>query len=105
MQESVRSSGTPRSMPRRITSDLSISENGASICRSCASPIASAPESAARNPGVASGNGKGQIFVKGQVIKTVPEADIVATLIEEANRIADEMGPSAPVGTAQVVTS
>ena len=28
--------------------------------------------------GVASGNGKGQIFVKGQVIKTVPEAEIVA---------------------------
>ncbi len=55
--------------------------------------------------GVASGNGKGQIFVKGQVIKTVPEADIVATLIEEANRIAAEMGPDAPLGTAQVVTS
>ncbi|MBD8022075.1 flavodoxin-dependent (E)-4-hydroxy-3-methylbut-2-enyl-diphosphate synthase [Microbacterium gallinarum] len=55
--------------------------------------------------GVASGNGKGQIFVKGQVIKTVPEADIVATLIEEANRIAHEMGPNAPLGTAQVVTS
>ncbi len=54
--------------------------------------------------GVASGNGKGQIFVKGEVIKTVPEADIVATLIEEANRIAAEMGPAAPVGTAQVVT-
>ncbi|MGK3953592.1 flavodoxin-dependent (E)-4-hydroxy-3-methylbut-2-enyl-diphosphate synthase [Microbacterium sp. I2] len=55
--------------------------------------------------GVASGNGKGQIFVKGQVIKTVPESEIVATLIEEANRIADEMGPEASVGTAQVVTS
>jgi (E)-4-hydroxy-3-methylbut-2-enyl-diphosphate synthase len=55
--------------------------------------------------GVASGNGKGQIFVKGQVIKTVPEADIVATLIEEANRLAAEMGPDAAVGTAQVVTS
>lgn len=53
--------------------------------------------------GVASGNGKGQIFVKGEVIKTVPEADIVATLIEEANRIAAEMGPDAPLGTAQVV--
>ena len=39
--------------------------------------------------GVASGNGKGQIFVKGQVIKTVPEAKIVETLIEEAMRIAD----------------
>ncbi len=42
--------------------------------------------------GVASGNGKGQIFVKGEVIKTVPEAQIVETLIEEALRIADEMG-------------
>lgn len=42
--------------------------------------------------GVASGNGKGQIFVKGQVIKTVPEAQIVETLIEEAMRIADDMG-------------
>ena len=41
--------------------------------------------------GVASGNGKGQIFVKGEVIKTVPEEDIVQTLIEEANRIAREM--------------
>jgi (E)-4-hydroxy-3-methylbut-2-enyl-diphosphate synthase len=42
--------------------------------------------------GVASGNGKGQIFVKGEVIKTVPESEIVATLIAEANRLADEMG-------------
>ena len=42
--------------------------------------------------GVASGNGKGQIFVKGEVIKTVPEDQIVQTLIEEANRIAAEMG-------------
>jgi (E)-4-hydroxy-3-methylbut-2-enyl-diphosphate synthase len=41
--------------------------------------------------GVASGNGKGQIFVKGEVVKTVPEADIVATLIEEANKIAAAM--------------
>ncbi len=42
--------------------------------------------------GVASGNGKGQIFVKGEVIKTVPESQIVETLIEEAMRIAEEMG-------------
>jgi (E)-4-hydroxy-3-methylbut-2-enyl-diphosphate synthase len=54
--------------------------------------------------GVASGNGKGQIFVKGEVIKTVPEADIVATLIEEANRLAATMDP-ATLGTAQVVVS
>jgi (E)-4-hydroxy-3-methylbut-2-enyl-diphosphate synthase len=43
--------------------------------------------------GVASGNGKGQIFVKGEVIKTVPEKDIVETLIEEAMRIAETMEP------------
>ncbi|WP_136609900.1 flavodoxin-dependent (E)-4-hydroxy-3-methylbut-2-enyl-diphosphate synthase [Sinomonas albida] len=42
--------------------------------------------------GVASGNGKGQIFVKGEVIKTVSESEIVETLIEEAMKIAEEMG-------------
>lgn len=42
--------------------------------------------------GCASGNGKGQIFVKGNVIKTVPEQEIVPALIEEAQRIADEQG-------------
>jgi (E)-4-hydroxy-3-methylbut-2-enyl-diphosphate synthase len=42
--------------------------------------------------GVASGNGKGQIFVRGKVIKTVPEAQIVETLIEEALRLANETG-------------
>ncbi|MEU6658008.1 flavodoxin-dependent (E)-4-hydroxy-3-methylbut-2-enyl-diphosphate synthase [Streptomyces sp. NPDC046821] len=41
--------------------------------------------------GVASGNGKGQIFVKGEVIKTVPESKIVETLIEEAMKIAGQM--------------
>ncbi|MDY6050156.1 MAG: flavodoxin-dependent (E)-4-hydroxy-3-methylbut-2-enyl-diphosphate synthase [Corynebacterium sp.] len=39
--------------------------------------------------GVASGNGKGQIFIKGEVVKTVPEEEIVATLIEEAHKLAD----------------
>src|SRR3954453_16375210 len=41
--------------------------------------------------GVASGNGKGQIFVRGEVIKTVPESQIVETLIEEAMRLAEQM--------------
>lgn len=53
--------------------------------------------------GVASGNGKGQIFVRGEVIKTVPESEIVQTLIEEANRLAAEM-PDAPQGSPEVVT-
>jgi (E)-4-hydroxy-3-methylbut-2-enyl-diphosphate synthase len=46
--------------------------------------------------GVASGNGKGQIFVKGEVIKTVPEAQIVETLIEEAMRLAEGMEAGEP---------
>src|SRR5689334_15644871 len=56
--------------------------------------------------GVASGNGKGQIFVKGEVIKTVPEAQIVETFIEEALRIAEESGETGDGTTvgAPVVT-
>jgi (E)-4-hydroxy-3-methylbut-2-enyl-diphosphate synthase len=54
--------------------------------------------------GVASGNGKGQIFVKGEVIKTVPESQIVETLIEEAMRIADAMGGGA-AGAPNVTVS
>jgi (E)-4-hydroxy-3-methylbut-2-enyl-diphosphate synthase len=46
--------------------------------------------------GVASGNGKGQIFVRGEVIKTVPESQIVESLVEEALRLADEMGVELP---------
>jgi len=46
--------------------------------------------------GVASGNGKGQIFVKGKVIKTVSEDQIVETLITEAIRLAEEMGAELP---------
>jgi (E)-4-hydroxy-3-methylbut-2-enyl-diphosphate synthase len=54
--------------------------------------------------GVASGNGKGQIFVKGEVIKTVPESEIVATLIEEAGRLAADM-PASETGSPQVITA
>lgn len=52
--------------------------------------------------GVASGNGKGQIFVRGEVIKTVPEAQIVETLIEEAMKLAESMGDAegTPIVTA-----
>ncbi|MFJ8463651.1 flavodoxin-dependent (E)-4-hydroxy-3-methylbut-2-enyl-diphosphate synthase [Streptomyces swartbergensis] len=54
--------------------------------------------------GVASGNGKGQIFVKGEVVKTVPESKIVETLIEEAMKLAEQMeqdgvGPGEPAVT------
>lgn len=42
--------------------------------------------------GVASGNGKGQIFIKGKVVETVPEDQIVETLIRHANILAEELG-------------
>jgi (E)-4-hydroxy-3-methylbut-2-enyl-diphosphate synthase len=58
--------------------------------------------------GVASGNGKGQIFVRGEVIKTVPEQMIVETLIEEAMKIASQMdtesGQDASASGSPVVT-
>jgi (E)-4-hydroxy-3-methylbut-2-enyl-diphosphate synthase len=54
--------------------------------------------------GVASGNGKGQIFVKGEVIKTVPESQIVETLIEEAMKIAEQQ-ENAGTGTPEVTVS
>jgi (E)-4-hydroxy-3-methylbut-2-enyl-diphosphate synthase len=40
--------------------------------------------------GVAAGNGKGQIFVRGKIVATVPEARIVETLIEAAMGLAEE---------------
>jgi (E)-4-hydroxy-3-methylbut-2-enyl-diphosphate synthase len=55
--------------------------------------------------GVASGNGKGQIFVRGEVIKTVPEAQIVETLIEEALRLSAEMGDGPDAGSPTVAVS
>jgi (E)-4-hydroxy-3-methylbut-2-enyl-diphosphate synthase len=53
--------------------------------------------------GVASGNGKGQIFVKGVVIKTVSESQIVETLVEEALKLAEAY--EGPTGSPAVATS
>jgi (E)-4-hydroxy-3-methylbut-2-enyl-diphosphate synthase len=50
--------------------------------------------------GVASGNGKGQIFVRGKVIKTVPEHRIVETLIEEALALAESDAAEKQAGPA-----
>ena len=58
--------------------------------------------------GVASGNGKGQIFVKGEVIKTVAEDQIVETLLEQANLMAESMEldeNGQPIEGAPVVTA
>ncbi|MFJ1578475.1 flavodoxin-dependent (E)-4-hydroxy-3-methylbut-2-enyl-diphosphate synthase [Streptomyces sp. NPDC088182] len=50
--------------------------------------------------GVSCGNGKGQIFAQGQVIRTVPEHRIVDALIEEALRLTD--APDTPDAPAPV---
>ncbi|MDQ2848602.1 MAG: flavodoxin-dependent (E)-4-hydroxy-3-methylbut-2-enyl-diphosphate synthase, partial [Actinomycetota bacterium] len=55
--------------------------------------------------GVASGNGKGQIFVKGEVVRTVPESQIVETLIEQALLIADAMRAEGVTSGAPSVTT
>src|SRR5690349_6766805 len=55
--------------------------------------------------GVASGNGKGQIFVRGKVIKTVPESQIVETLIEEAMRLAEQGAVSGEGAEGQPVVT
>lgn len=53
--------------------------------------------------GVASGNGKGQIFIKGKVVETVPEDQIVETLIRHANALAEEMGLEGGEGQVEVI--
>ncbi len=40
--------------------------------------------------GIAAGRAKGHLFVKGQVIRVVPEAEMVSALVEEAERIMEE---------------
>ncbi|MBE6485002.1 MAG: flavodoxin-dependent (E)-4-hydroxy-3-methylbut-2-enyl-diphosphate synthase [Actinomycetaceae bacterium] len=57
--------------------------------------------------GCASGNGKGKIFVRGEVVETVPEDQIVETLLRHANRMAEEMDVESDTGEnsgVQVVT-
>ncbi|MDT3396010.1 flavodoxin-dependent (E)-4-hydroxy-3-methylbut-2-enyl-diphosphate synthase [Streptomyces sp. B1866] len=44
--------------------------------------------------GVSCGNGKGQIFVKGEVVRTVPETKVVDALVEEALRLAPATDPA-----------
>ena len=50
--------------------------------------------------GVASGNGKGQIFKRGEVVATVPESQIVETLVTMALEMAEEMGVDPEIGEA-----
>ena len=54
--------------------------------------------------GVASGNGKGQIFKRGEVVATVPESQIVETLVTMALEMAEEMGVDPESGEAPIVS-
>ena len=59
--------------------------------------------------GCASGNGKGQIFVRGQVVETVPEEQVVETLLKHAEALAagmaEELGEEALAGTTPMVSA
>jgi (E)-4-hydroxy-3-methylbut-2-enyl-diphosphate synthase len=54
--------------------------------------------------GVASGKGKGQIFRGGQVIRTVPESEIVDSLMQEAKLLAEEYKTSGAASGKPEVT-
>src|SRR6266508_143966 len=54
--------------------------------------------------GVASGKGKGQIFRGGQVIRTVPESEIVDSLMHEAKLLAEEYKASGAASGKPEVT-
>ncbi len=50
--------------------------------------------------GIAAGRGKGHLFVKGQVVRVVPEDQMVAALVEEAERLVAE-GTEARLAAAE----
>jgi len=40
--------------------------------------------------GIAAGRGRGHLFIKGQVVRVVPEAEMVEALLDEARKLVDE---------------
>jgi (E)-4-hydroxy-3-methylbut-2-enyl-diphosphate synthase len=40
--------------------------------------------------GIAAGRGKGHLFIKGQVVRVVPEAEMVDALLDEAKKLVEE---------------
>ncbi|MBT8208146.1 MAG: flavodoxin-dependent (E)-4-hydroxy-3-methylbut-2-enyl-diphosphate synthase [Acidimicrobiia bacterium] len=51
--------------------------------------------------GIAAGKGKGHLFIKGQVVRVVPEAEMVEALIDEARKLVEE-GVEARLAAADV---
>src|SRR4029450_7716891 len=54
--------------------------------------------------GIAAGRGKGHLFVRGQVVRVVPEAEMVEALVAEAERIVAE-GIEARIAAADASAS
>lgn len=54
--------------------------------------------------GLAAGRGKGHLFIKGEVVRVVPEAMMVDALIEEAGLLADQ-GADARIAAADVTAA
>ena len=47
-------------------------------------------EASSADIGIAAGRGKGHLFIRGQVVRVVPEAEMVAALLEEARKLVEE---------------
>jgi (E)-4-hydroxy-3-methylbut-2-enyl-diphosphate synthase len=54
--------------------------------------------------GIAAGRGKGHLFIKGQVVRVVPESEMVAALLDEARKLAEE-GVEARLAAADVTAA
>ena len=50
--------------------------------------------------GIAAGRGRGHLFIKGQVVRVVPESEMVEALLDEAQKLVDE-GVEARLAHAQ----
>jgi (E)-4-hydroxy-3-methylbut-2-enyl-diphosphate synthase len=53
--------------------------------------------------GVAAGKGKGQLFVRGEVVRSVPEESIVDEVVAEVERLAEELHAKGEHGAPSVV--
>jgi (E)-4-hydroxy-3-methylbut-2-enyl-diphosphate synthase len=47
-------------------------------------------EAGSADIGIAAGRGKGHLFIRGQVVRVVPEAEMVEALLEEAHKLVEE---------------
>jgi len=59
------------------------------------------PISVEADLGLAAGRGRGHLFIKGEVVRVVPEEEMVNALVEEA-KLLDEQGAEARLAAADV---